>query len=102
VGELLRIANKELIQQLEFTGNDIEYLGAGLFINLQPHFPNLIDLNGKNYLSLIRKPSSSRQQMKKIIAQTHHMQREMMKTLKKEERTVKALRRAAEQECMRT
>lgn len=69
---------------------------------MQPHFPNLIELNGKNYLSIIRKPKSKRHEMKKIIAQSYQMQREMMKTLKKEERTVKGFRRSNEDECMRT
>lgn len=76
-------------------------MGGGLFINLQVHFPNLIDLNGKNYLSIIRKPSSKRQQMKKIMAQTHQMQKEMMRTVRKEERTMRALKMGNE-ECMRT
>jgi hypothetical protein len=92
VGELLRIANKDLIQRLEFVGNDIEYLGAALFINLQPHFPNLVELNGKNYLAFLHRPSDRRHQMKKILSQAHQLQKQMMKTIRKEDRAAREFR----------
>jgi hypothetical protein len=77
-------------------GNDIEYLGAALFINLKLHFPNLIELNGKNYYSIIHKHSDKRHQMKRIVAHSHQLQKEMMKTLRKEDRKTKEFKRTEE------
>ena len=34
---------------MDFRGNDIEYLGAAMFINLRPNFPKLLELNDRNY-----------------------------------------------------
>lgn len=89
VSELYRIASKELVVRLEFAGNDIEYLGEGLFINLVQVFPNLVELNGKNYHSIIHRNHSGAHQMKKIMAKSYQIQKSMQATLRKTDRSTK-------------
>lgn len=74
-------------------GNDIEYLGAALFINLVRDFPNLIELNGKNYYSIIHK--NRKHKLEKIIAHSHKIQKEMERTLKREEYKLTSMKKTS-------
>lgn len=68
-------------------GNDIEYLGSCLFLNLVKHFPQLIELNGRNYHDVIhpKQPHS----LKRLLAKAHRIQKDMQRTVKDEARSVR-------------
>jgi hypothetical protein len=46
-----------------------------MFFNLVQHFPNLVELNGKNYLSVLHKHPKKKHDMKKIVAQSYKLQK---------------------------
>lgn len=73
--ELYRIKNKEKIKKLDFSGNDIEYFGSGLFINLKPIFPQLVELNGKDFSQIIGKRKMEKHSMNKILKRAHKLER---------------------------
>lgn len=87
--------------RLEFAGNDIEYFGEGLFINLVQVFPNLVELNGKNYHSIIHRNHSGSHQMKKIMARSYQIQKNMLATIRKTDRSTKKhkISHATSQQC---
>jgi len=44
-----------------------------MFISLVKVFPNLVELNGRNYFDLIHKNSNKIHSMKRIVAQSHKL-----------------------------
>jgi hypothetical protein len=65
-------------------------------------FPNLIELNGKNYFSIIYKNSGKHNQMKKIVAQSHRLQKEMLKTIRKADLQTKEHKRSTDIKSLKT
>ena len=71
----MRIGNKDGIKKLDFSGNDVEYLGGAMFINLSKVFVSLEDLNGKNYLSFMVNRKGRGVPMKKVLKKVNNIEK---------------------------
>jgi hypothetical protein len=80
VEELYRINNKQNVHSLNIVGNDIEHYHLGRYSALTQVFPNLQELNEKNYAMMKRKQQGD---MKKVIHKSSKLEYELRKTLKK-------------------
>jgi hypothetical protein len=67
--------------KLDFSGNDVEYLGAAMFINLRKDFPKLMELNGKDYSQFMRSRKDG-YSMRKVLAKARNIQKQMAQTVK--------------------
>lgn len=70
------------IVKLNFVGNDIEFLGASLFVNLKKVFANLQELNDRNYLFLLQKRKVKDHTMSALLTRSHAIQNQIYKIVK--------------------
>lgn len=81
--------------KLDFSGNDLEYFGSAMFINLRKVFPGLVDLNSKSYQRLLNGKKGKDCSMRKILDRARVIQKELKKTVAVSKRTEEGRREEA-------